>query len=88
VDAGLSLIGENPLLLASRGMVSWYYLNFSIRPEDRYLDEAAAYPARALERDPQNYVGIFLRGLVASKRGDRESAIRDLHAAHEQKPSP
>ena len=74
----LALIGENSLLLATRGMVSWYYLNFSIRPEDRYLDEAAAYAARALEQDPQNYVGIFLRGLVASKRGDMESAIRDL----------
>ena len=86
VDAALSLIGENSLLLATRGMVSWYYLNFSIRPEDRYLDEAAAYAARALEQDPQNYVGIFLRGLVASKRGDMESAIRDLQAAHGQKP--
>ena len=86
VDAGLSLIGENSLLLATRGMVSWYYLNFSIRPEDRYLDEAAAYAARALEQDSQNYVGIFLRGLVASKRGDIESAIRDLQAAREQKP--
>ena len=28
-DAGLAIIGENPLLLATRGMVSWYYLNFS-----------------------------------------------------------
>ena len=86
VDAGLSLIGENSLLLATRGMVSWYYLNFSIRPEERYLDEAAAYAARALEQDPQNYGGVFLRGLVASKRGDIESALRDLQAAHEQKP--
>jgi TolB-like protein/tRNA A-37 threonylcarbamoyl transferase component Bud32 len=85
-DAGLSLIGENSLLLATRGMVSWYYLNFSIRPEARYLDEAAGYAARALEQDPQNHVGIFLRGLVASKRGDMESALRDLRAAHEQKP--
>ena len=67
-------------------MVSWYCLNFSIRPEERYLDEAAACAARALEQDPQNYVGIFLRGLVASKRGDMESALRDLRAAHEQKP--
>ena len=78
VDAGLSLIGENSLLLATRGMVSWYYLNFSIRPEEQYLDEAAAYAARALEQDPHNYFGIFLRGLVASKRGDIESAMRDL----------
>jgi TolB-like protein len=33
-DAGLALIGENPLLLATRGLVSWYYLNFSIRPRN------------------------------------------------------
>ncbi len=37
-DAGLALIGENPLLLATRGLVAWYYINFSIRPEERYLD--------------------------------------------------
>ena len=47
-DAGLALIGENPLLLATRGLVSWYYVNFSIRPEERYLDEAASFAARAL----------------------------------------
>ena len=67
VDAGVTIIGENSLLLATRGMVSWYYLNFSIRPEERYLDEAAAYAAKALEQDPQNYFGIFLRG---SGRGE------------------
>jgi tetratricopeptide (TPR) repeat protein len=86
VDDALSLIGENSLLLATKGMVAWYYLNFSIRPEERYLNEAAACAARALEQDPQNYVGIFLRGLVAAKRGDMEGAIRDLRAAHERKP--
>ncbi len=86
VDDALSLIGENSLLLATKGMVSWYYVNFSIRPEERYLNEAAACAARSLEQDPQNYVGIFLQGLVASKRGDMQSAIRDLQAAHERKP--
>lgn len=86
VDAGLKLIGENSLLLATRGMVSWYYLNFSIRLEEQYLDEAAAYAAKALALDPGSYFGIFLRGLVAAKRGDIESAIPDLLTAHEQKP--
>jgi TolB-like protein/Tfp pilus assembly protein PilF len=86
VDSGLSLIGENPLLLATRGMVSWYYLNFSMRPEAQYLDEAAAYATKALEQDPQNTFGIFLRGLVAAKRGDIESTLRDLRNAHEQRP--
>jgi non-specific serine/threonine protein kinase len=86
VDTGLRLIGENSLLLATRGLVSWYYLNFSIRPERRYLDEAAVYAERALAQDSQNYLCIFLRGLVASKRGEIESAVRDLVMAHEARP--
>jgi len=86
VDTGLALIGENPLLLATRGMVSWYYVNFSIRPEERYLDEAASFATRALSQDPDAYLGIFLRGLVAAKRGDIEAAVRDLRRAREVKP--
>jgi TolB-like protein len=86
VDAGLAIIGENPLLLATRGMVSWYYLNFSIRPEERYLDEAASFAARALEHDPDAYLGLYLRGLVAAKRGDIEGAVRDIRQANELKP--
>jgi eukaryotic-like serine/threonine-protein kinase len=85
-DAGLTLIGENPLLLATRGMVSWYYLNFSIRPEERYLDEAASFAARALEQDPEGFLGIYLRGLVAAKRGEIEKAVRDIRRASELKP--
>jgi len=86
VDSGLSLMGENALLLATRGMVSWYYLNFSFRPEVQYLDEAAAYAKKSLEQDPQNCYGIFLRGLVSAKRGEIESALRDLRTAREMKP--
>jgi eukaryotic-like serine/threonine-protein kinase len=86
VETGLALIGENALLLATRGMVSWYYLNFSIDPDEHHLDEADAYAAKALALDPQNYFAIFLRGLVAAKRGNVESALRDLQTAHRQKP--
>ena len=85
-DAGLALIGENPLLLATRGLVSWYYLNFSIRPEERYLDEAASFAARALDQDPGAFLGIYLRGLVAAKRGDIEEAVRDIRRACALKP--
>ena len=86
MDSALSLLGENSLLLATRGLVSWYYLNFSIRPEVQYLDEAAVYATKSLEQDPHNCYGIFLRGLVAAKSGDIESALRDIRTAHEKKP--
>jgi tetratricopeptide (TPR) repeat protein len=85
-DAGLALVGENPLLLATRGIVSWYYLNFSIRPEERYLDEAASFAARALDQDPEGFLGIYLRGLVAAKRGEAEAAVRDIRRACALKP--
>jgi eukaryotic-like serine/threonine-protein kinase len=80
-DAGLALIGENALLLATRGLVSWYYLNFSIRPEERYLDEAESFATRALDHDPGAFLGIYLRGLVAAKRGNIEEAVRDIRRA-------
>jgi TolB-like protein len=85
-DAGLALIGDNPLLLATRGLVSWYYLNFSIRPEERYLDEAQSFATRALDRDPEACLGIYLRGLIAAKRGDIEGAVRDIRRACVLKP--
>jgi serine/threonine protein kinase len=85
-DRGLALMGDNPLLLATRGMVSWYYLNFSIRPEERYLDEAVSFATRSLDQDPEAFLGIFLRGLVAAKRGDVEAAVRDIRRAHDLKP--
>lgn len=86
VEAGLTLIGENPLLLATRGMVSWYYLNFSIDSDERHLEEAESYDSRALALDPQNYFAIFLRGLIAAKRGNIEATLRDLKQAHDRRP--
>ena len=62
VDAGLAIIGENPLLLATRGMVSWYFVNFSIRPDERYLDEATSCAARALAQDPNAFLASSCAG--------------------------
>jgi serine/threonine protein kinase len=86
VESGLEIIGENALLLATRGMVSWYYLNFSIDPDERHLGEAESYAAKALALDPGNFFAIFLRGLIEAKRGNIENALRDLRTAHEQRP--
>jgi len=85
-DSGLALIGENPLLLATRGLVSWYYINFSFRPEERYLDEAASFATRALDQDPDVFLGVFVRGLVRAMRGNVDAALHDFRRSYELKP--
>ena len=86
VDEALEIVGENPLLLATKGQIYWMYVNVMIRPEEQYLDLAADCATRALALDPDNYLGIFVRGLVAGLRGEIESALKDLRRAHELRP--
>ena len=86
VDDALEIVGENPLLLATKGQILWNNVNVMIRPEEQYLDRAADCVTEALALDPDSYLGIFVRGLVAGLRGDVESALKDLRRAHELRP--
>ncbi|HET9362757.1 MAG TPA: protein kinase [Vicinamibacterales bacterium] len=86
VDDGLAIIGENPLLLATKALVLWHHVNQSVGPAERRLDEAARCAAKALAGDPQCDLAIFARGLVAAKRGDLERALPDLRRAAELRP--
>ncbi|MFQ5705132.1 MAG: protein kinase [Gemmatimonadales bacterium] len=86
VDEALEIVGENPLLLATKGQICWNYVNVMIRPEERYLDQAAECATRALALDPDNHLGIFVRGLVAGLKGEVENALADLGRARELRP--
>jgi serine/threonine protein kinase len=86
VDDGLAIMGENPLLLATKAYVQWQYVNQSVGSAEQHLDEAAACADKALRRDPDCYLAILARGLVAAKRGDLERALPDLRRAAELKP--
>ena len=86
VDDGLAIMGENPLLLATKAYVQWQYVNQSVGPAEQHLDEAAACADKALGRDPDCYLAILARGLVAAKRGDLKRALPDLRRAAELKP--
>jgi TolB-like protein len=79
-DAGLALIGENALLLATRGIVSWYYLNFSIRPEKRYLDEAASFAARGPRSGSRGLPGN-LPAWIGGGQARRHRRRRSRHPA-------
>jgi len=52
VDEGLAIVGENPLLLATRGLVSWYFVNFSIRPESAISTNAPVSKSKSGNSPP------------------------------------
>jgi len=87
VDQALGIVGENPLLLATKGQISWNKVNVMLDPDEQHLDQAADCARRALVLDPDDYLALFLRGLVAGIRGETASALRDIHRAHQLRPS-
>jgi len=86
VDEAIGIVGENSLLLATKGQLIWNKFNTMMDPDERHLDEAADYVRRALALDPEDFLAIFVRGLVAGVRGETASALRDIHRAHHLRP--
>jgi serine/threonine protein kinase/tetratricopeptide (TPR) repeat protein len=86
VDEALGIVGENSLLLATKGQIVWNKVNTMMDPDERHLDDAADYARRALALDPEDFLGIFLRGLVAGIRGETANALRDIYRAHQLRP--
>ena len=86
VDEALGIVGENSLLLATKGQIIWNKVNTMMDPDERHLDEAAEYARRALTLDPEDFLAIFVRGLVAGVRGETASALRDIYRAHQLRP--
>lgn len=87
VDDALSIVGDNALLLATKGQIHWTNANVMLQPFDESLDRAAELAERALALDADSALGIFVRGIVAGLRGQVEAAIADVRRAHERSPS-
>jgi serine/threonine protein kinase len=83
VDEALGMVGEVPLLLATKAQVCWNFVNMNIAPADIMLPKATEYAQRALTIEPDHALAIFVRGLVFGNRGRPEEALPDLYRAHE-----
>jgi serine/threonine protein kinase len=82
IDQALGIVGDNPLLLAMRGQISWMFVNVGIRPPDpALLDRAREDVDRALALDPDHYLAVMVRGAMAAQRGDIEFALKEVHRA-------
>jgi TolB-like protein len=83
VDDALAIVGDTPLLLATKAQLYWNEVNTGQVPAGAGLDRAADFVGRALALAPDFPLAIFVRGLVAGSRGQPERALPDLYRAHE-----
>ncbi|MDX1450321.1 MAG: hypothetical protein R3246_14825, partial [Acidimicrobiia bacterium] len=86
VDQALGLTGPVPLLLAMKGQLEWNLVNIPGQSADGALERATALVDQALAIDPDCYLAIFVRGLVAGSRGQPEIGLVDLRRAGELRP--
>jgi serine/threonine-protein kinase len=86
VDQAIDVVGETPLLLATKGQIHWNMVQTGLGPEEEGLHKASRLASRALELDPGHDLAIYLRGLVAGTRGQAEQALPDLDRARRLRP--
>jgi len=81
VDEALAIVGDVPLLLATKGLLHWGDVNTNRVTADDGLGRAADCAARALALDPHLPLAVYVRGLIAGLRGKPELALPDLYRA-------
>jgi|CXWL01.1.fsa_nt_gi TolB-like protein len=87
VEQALAVVGDAPLLLATKGQLHWNEVNTNVVAADEGLARAEDFVARALALDPDLALAIYVRGLVAGSRGRLEDALPDLYRAQALAPN-
>jgi len=79
LDDGLKVVGDNELLYAGMGSVSWQYVNHLLKPAGVYeglIREADEYAGKALALNSDSAVGHVLKGQVCNNTGEPKEALR------------
>ena len=87
VEEALAVVGEVPLLLATKGQLHWNEVNTNVVGAEEGLARAEDFVARALAGDPALALAIYVRGLIAGSRGQLEKALPDLYRARALAPN-
>jgi serine/threonine protein kinase len=87
IDTALGIVGENELLLASKGTVYWQYVNAAIRVDDGYIDKAEDCARRVFALNPDSAAGHALLGSVRHSQGRHAESIRCYERALELDPN-
>ncbi len=87
VDEAMAIVGDVPLLLATKGLLHWNDANTNRVPAAEGLGRATDLAERALAVEADLPLAIYVRGLASALGGRPESALRDLYRAHELAPN-
>jgi eukaryotic-like serine/threonine-protein kinase len=87
VDEARAIVGDVPLLLATKGLLHWNDVNSNRVAAADGLVQASEFATRALAREPNLALAIFVRGAVWGLRGQPEQALPDLYRAHALAPN-
>jgi len=82
-NKALDNIGENALLYATRALIYWQYHNSGFRPYNETLLEANAEAEKALELDPELFLGHWTKGAISYTRGDLRTASQQFKRSAE-----
>jgi TolB-like protein len=82
-NQALNNIGENALLYATRALIYWQYHNSGFKPYNETLIEANAQAEKALELDPELFLGHWTRGAIGYTRGDLQTAAQQFKRSAE-----
>jgi len=87
IQTALDLAGDNELLYAAKGIVSWQYVNAAIQPDDGYIEQAEECARKIFELNPDSAPGHSLMGMVHQNQGRPADAIRSYKKALEIDPN-
>jgi tetratricopeptide (TPR) repeat protein len=87
INRGISIIGENELLLGVMGSAYLHYFNMGFKKEERYLQKVAECADKIFALNSNSYMGHFLRAMIYWKSGNIYNAIREYKRSLELNPN-
>jgi TolB-like protein len=87
IDNGLSIIGDNEILLGAKGYLYFNYLNNLGLDKEKNLKKVEEYATKVFALNPDSYVGHWLMSIIHWKNGNIRKAIIEYKKSLEINPN-
>jgi TolB-like protein len=77
INRGISIIGENELLLGVRGLAYFNYFNMGFKKEEEYLRKVQECADKIFALNSSSDMGHFLKAMIYWKKGNIRNAVRE-----------